>query len=445
MIHPFIGMALVLTGLGGLLLVAAELHRRQWLVAELTRKLVHVGMGLVVLPFPWLFHESWPVIILGGLAVITLLVVRLLPTWRQRIGNALYSVARESFGEIYFTLAVVIVFMLARGEPMLFVVPILILALADSIAALVGMRYGATHYTTLDGRKSAEGSGAFFIVAFLSCHLPLLLFTDVGHTESLLIGLTLGLLVTLLEAIAWRGLDNLFIPLGSLVLLKAYLTLDATDLGVHLGVAVALVAFVLGWRGRTLLNDSALLTAALVGYTSWALGGLRWLALPLVMFLVYLLLLTPRRVFAADRVYDVRAVASATLPALLWLFLAVTLVRPDYFYLAALAYAAYLGMSTLAWTRHHVPAMPAGRKLAGAALAGAGVLLPLYWVLDGLPAHGLWLALAGAGLVISALCASQWWPPRRDDYPADAPRWWRQGGIAFLVSLSGMIPLALFT
>lgn len=278
-------------------------------------------------------------------------------------------------------------------------------------------------------------------MAFLSAHVPLLLFTDVGRAESLLIGLTLGLLVMLLEAIAWRGLDNLFIPLGGFVLLKAYLVMGVADLAARLGVTVALVVFVLGWRGRTILNDSALLAAALAGYASWALGGWQWLAMPMALFIVYLLLLTPRRVFGAERVHDVRAVVSATLPGLTWLFLAGSPVLTDYFYLATLAYAAFLGMSTLAWAEQRFPGTPAPLRMAGASLAG-GLLLPLYWEIDGPSVAGAWLVLSGIGLTALAVVVFRAWQPAVHDCPGDSARWWRQGGIAFLVSTAGVIPLA---
>lgn len=442
MIHPLIGMAMVLAGLGALLAVATWLRRRERVSAELARKLVHIGMGLMTLSFPWLFRDPWPVVTLAALAVAALLVVRLLPALRQRVGGALHDVARQSLGEIYFPVSVAVVFVLARGEAMLFVVPMLILALADALAALVGVRYGSTHYSTLEGRKSTEGSVAFFVVAFLSCHVPLLLFTDVGRAESLLIGLTLGLLVMLLEAIAWRGLDNLFIPLGGFVLLKAYLGMEVADLALRLAVTVALVAFVLGWRGRTILNDSALLAVALAGYASWALGGWRWFIPPLALFLVYLLLLTPRRVFGPERVHDARAVVSATLPALAWLFLAGSLAPLDVFYLGMLAHAAFLGMSTLAWAGHRFPAAPAGLSLGGSVLIGAGLFLPYYWAVQGMTRPGAWLALIGLGVTTAAVLAFRAWQPAMHDCPADGPRWWRQGGIAFLASLAGVIALA---
>ena len=69
MIPPLLAMAAVLAVLGGLV---GGLRLWQCFAApppELTRKLVHVSMGLVTLSFPWLFDEAWPVIALAGLSV----------------------------------------------------------------------------------------------------------------------------------------------------------------------------------------------------------------------------------------------------------------------------------------------------------------------------------------------------------------------------------------
>ena len=57
----WLGMAIVLAALGSLL-ASLRLYQK-WASphAELLRKLLHVGMGLVSLSFPWLFDSSWPV------------------------------------------------------------------------------------------------------------------------------------------------------------------------------------------------------------------------------------------------------------------------------------------------------------------------------------------------------------------------------------------------
>jgi phytol kinase len=69
---------------------------------------------------------------------------------------------RRSLGEVYFPAAVAVLFCLSHQTPLLFCIPILMLTLADAVAALIGVRYGRLRYQTLEGQKSAEGSITFF-------------------------------------------------------------------------------------------------------------------------------------------------------------------------------------------------------------------------------------------------------------------------------------------
>ena len=128
-------------------------------------------------------------------------------------------------------------------------------------------------YQTDEKLKSAEGSVAFFTAAFLSCHIPLLLFSQTGRAKTLSISLTAGFVVMLLDIISWRGQDNLIIPIGMFFLLQLYLPLDAQALLRRPLVIVGLVALVVFWRKRTTLSDSAVLAGALSGYALWAFGG----------------------------------------------------------------------------------------------------------------------------------------------------------------------------
>lgn len=286
--NPWAGIAVVLTALTLLMGTLRILQGR--VSPEVSRKAVHVGMGLVCLGFPWMFPAAWPVIVLAVLAVGGLTAVRTVPALRAAAGGVLGGVDRVSHGEIYFPIAVATVFVLAAGDPLLFVVPVLTLTVADTVGALIGGRYGSARYRTDDGEKSAEGSIAFFTAAFLTCHVPLLLSSATGRAESLLIGLTAGFVVMLLEAIAWRGQDNLIIPIGMYFLLRFYLPLSPGELLVRLMVVAGLVGLVVVWRRRTTLSDSAILAGALSGYALWAFGGWFWLLPPLLLFLVYVAL-----------------------------------------------------------------------------------------------------------------------------------------------------------
>jgi phytol kinase len=284
---PALGIVLVMGILGALIGGLRWLQRRFTLHPELARKCVHVLMGLVALSFPWIFNSAWPVFVAALLAIAVLGAVRCLPYLKSRWGPVLGGVGRDSLGELYFPVAVALVFWLADGDKLLYCVPILVLALADAVGALVGTRYGLSSYTTDEGRKSYEGSLAFFIVAFFAVHIPVLLATETGRADSLLTALTLALLVTLMEALAWRGLDNFFIPLTSFFALDLYLRLETSALVERFAALVTLTVVALVWRRHTTLTDSSALGSAVFGYIVWTLAGWQWLAAPLILFLLY--------------------------------------------------------------------------------------------------------------------------------------------------------------
>ena len=214
---------------------------------ELIRKLLHVGMGLAVLSFPWVFRERWPVVLLAGGSAALLAAIKWVPRLRDGIGTVLNAVHRPSIGEICFPISVAALILLSRGEKILYVVPILILALADAVAALVGITYGKVRYVTSAGFKSAEGSVAFLAIAFLSVHVPVLLCTNMPRPQTLLIAALIAMLSMLVEAIAARGLDNLLIPLGAFAFLRLYEHATVHALLIRLVAASLLVIFVLLW------------------------------------------------------------------------------------------------------------------------------------------------------------------------------------------------------
>ena len=103
---------LAFSGAFALHLAAAVVLRRRGVAGEWTRKLMHVGMGLATLSFPWLFDEVWPVLVLTGGFVIVMLALRFLPG----LGGVVTGVSRVSWGEVYFPVAVGGLFVLTRGR-----------------------------------------------------------------------------------------------------------------------------------------------------------------------------------------------------------------------------------------------------------------------------------------------------------------------------------------
>jgi phytol kinase len=267
--------------------VVSVLKRRTRLSAEGARKLFHISGGAVALALPWLFDTVWPVISLGAASVGAFALLRTIPALRQGTGQTLQGVARETSGEFWFVVGTVTIFAITAGDVVSYSIGILVLAVADTAAAMVGVFYGRHRFDLTRGFKSAEGSAAFLLIAFLCVHVPLLLFSEVGRAESLLIALNMSLVLMLAEAGAGRGSDNFVLPVLVVVLLSAYR--DSTVVGLlrDLGIIAALSLLVFEFRKRTTLSTDALVVAVLAGYIFWLFGDFRWLVAPLVVFASY--------------------------------------------------------------------------------------------------------------------------------------------------------------
>lgn len=442
MIHPVLGMGVVLGALGGML-GGLTLYRR--LAAphpELLRKCLHVGMGVVTLSFPWLFDEAWPVLVLCGLSVLLLVGLRTVKALKSGVGQVVNSVSRESFGDIYFPLSVSVLWLLylytGDGEPdrrlLGYLIPLLLLTLSDALAALIGVGYGRHRYTTPDGMKSFEGSLAFFLCSFMCVHVPLLLYSDRGRAETLLIALLLAWLATMFEAIAWGGLDNLILPPIAHLLLVIHWNLPAgTLLGFSIE-AVILSAFAVGLSWRTPLRGSAVLGAALFGYTFWGLGGWLWL-LPPCLLLVSLVGVSFRYPVPKDRALNVYPVVAATAIGLVCLGLSKVFDQPDWLYPGTVSFAAHLGMVALARLRLDNPTASAPLLLAVSAGGGWLIIMTAYAAIqNGTPAviRQAALALPMVALAVVGFYGTQ---PGMEDCPYDTPRWLRQTAWASVASL----------
>ncbi len=260
MVNSWLGMGLVLAVFAAL---TSALRRRRWSKrAEIRRKLLHTGMGLLTVTFPWLFGATWPVLFLAAAFVLGLSALRISPFLRSHFGGVIDGVSRPSVGELCFPLAVGLLYPLSAGDPLTFCIPMLILSLADPAAALIGQRYGTLRYPAAGATKSLQGSAAFFTVALLSTQIPLLCFANTGRGETVLISLTVGLLLTLVEAMAAGGLDNLGIPLAAFLLLRSFLNRNASALAARFAVAITLTILAAFVSRRRILAGHAVSRAS---------------------------------------------------------------------------------------------------------------------------------------------------------------------------------------
>lgn len=278
-----LSLTLILLGVSYILLYFVK--KRFNLAPEISRKIIHISLGLTTLSFPWIFHETWPVWLMSIVSIGLLLILRY-SKLRNNLGASLHSVNRHSFGEICFPLSVAILFQLSHQEPVFYIISILVLTLADALAALIGVYYGKAHYDASEGIKSFEGSFFFFITAFLCIQIPLLLMTDFSNVNIILVAFFIALLITLCEAVSWQGLDNLFIPLGVYVTLTNYLNYQTYTLLLLSLTLIFIIICGFYLRAKSTMNLSALLFCIVIGFLYVTLDPFSFV-IPLGMFLLY--------------------------------------------------------------------------------------------------------------------------------------------------------------
>lgn len=250
---------------------------------EWTRKLVHFGGGLLCLFLPWLVESPWYVLCLavGSSSVIA----------AGRHGNllmSLHKVDRITRGSEYYPLAIFLVFLITQGQPWLYVSSVLVLAVADSFAALIGSRYGSLTYNVDESDKSVQGSLAFLVIAFIAMLIPMRLLTDLPALVCMLSALLVAVLVTGIEAVSLRGTDNLFIPVGVAVILSKITSKPLAEI-IYQNVSLVVICAALGLiirRSRS-FNVGGAIAFALFVYGAWSLGSELWAFPVMTGFLAY--------------------------------------------------------------------------------------------------------------------------------------------------------------
>lgn len=276
------------------LLVAAiiaikYLNKKLGIFPELSRKLLHITMGLAVLYFPFVFQSRITVLVFGGIAFLGMLALRLVSAKKEQAGSFLYAVNRtSSLGELLFPLSVALIFYFSNYNGVLYFVPILILTLADSAAALIGVRYGQKALSDIkEDKKSLEGFVVFFIAAFLCAEIPLMLFTDTKPINIILISIIIAALTAITEASSSHGLDNILIPMLSFAFLKVHLEMDTQRLVLQLVYIAVFIALSFLRSKHANMSKIALMQGLLVAYVIVMLAGLPWLFAAAMLFFGY--------------------------------------------------------------------------------------------------------------------------------------------------------------
>lgn len=203
MIGPLLGLAGIF-----LILIFSEYlwNTKRITTREASRKLVHMATGTFIAFWPFFMSFAW----IQALSVLLLVVV--FASKRLHIFKSIHGVPRPTYGEVLFAVGIFLSATFAQTE-WIYTAAVLHLALADGIAALVGIRFiKRFSYTVFGQTKTIIGSLAFYLVSLaITTAVVVLDPVDYGSTGQVIV-IWLPVSATLLENIGVYGTDNLFVP-----------------------------------------------------------------------------------------------------------------------------------------------------------------------------------------------------------------------------------------
>ncbi len=193
-----------------LVVIAEFLNRLITNDPELTRKVVHIGSGNVILLAWWLDITREVIVSASIIAAAIAIISYLIP-----ILPSIESVGRKSFGTLFYAISMgVLAVCFWQDYPQYAVIGILVMAWGDGMAAIIGQRFGKHKYQVGQITKSWEGSLAMTGSALIvTCGV--LLAVEGNSWQVWTISVVVALVATVMEAFSKLGIDNLTVPLAS--------------------------------------------------------------------------------------------------------------------------------------------------------------------------------------------------------------------------------------
>jgi uncharacterized protein (TIGR00297 family) len=276
-------LILIYSGLAVLVMaVLTEWLSRRKLVAQwLSRKWLHtfsVGMCAIM---PYLLFNTSMLLPIVAVAEILLIVLVATGVLFKEDGG------RKSWGIALFPLPYLYLLWVFPMHRWLIFLPMAILAISDSIAAIVGKLTARKFYQLTGDPKSINGSVAFFIatcvILYAAVYLPLIP-KNFKQDNYLYVIPLFAFLITLSEAMGSKGNDNLFVPISAMVLLQ-FVYVGDIQMFTALALPVCGLLFLWGSVRLKLLDLSGAVAAVILGSTVVLFSGWIWL-LPLAFFLL---------------------------------------------------------------------------------------------------------------------------------------------------------------
>ena len=182
-----------------------------------SRKFLHAMIGNLPFIIPFFTENIYPVLVAAPFIAVTLFASPYSPfeSVNKRL-KGLADITEEGhhLGLVFYAVSYTFLALFFASKPYVIAAGILPMAYGDSLASIVGERYGRRRYR-LFADKSLEGSVAMFFGSFFSFTLSLVFFSvlyQFSVYETIFPALAAAVVATLVESISPMGFDNLTVP-----------------------------------------------------------------------------------------------------------------------------------------------------------------------------------------------------------------------------------------
>ena len=308
---------------------------------ESTRKFIHIFVGLIICLCPLIFKVNYQIIILSFLFI----GINAYLLFSKKF-ESMHVTSRKSYGTIYFPFSVLILSYFWWDKPISFILTILVLTLADPIAAIFGAKERIVFTPWVD-QKSIRGSLAMFSSSFLIIILGTDILSKYYGSAFLLpfpilfgLGVFTALSATLSELVSCKGSDNLSIPIVTFLSYEIYLInyTHGTLFQLLSWTLLSIIIFTIANKKNSVTINGAI-AGYLLGIIIFGSGGWKWIT-PLVFFFISSSILSHLKTKVASRREITQLLANggiASICAIVYIFWDST--YPSVLYLGAIAAA----------------------------------------------------------------------------------------------------------
>jgi len=205
--------------------VVEYIKRRFHISGEVSRKVVHMAIGLLCIFAPFEFRNHWLILGISSIFIAILLFSR-----KTNWLSSIHEIERKSLGAYLLPICIYFTFMVYRyyDYDKIFYLPLIVVTISDPLASVAGMTW--KRWLKQNGierkrkySKTVIGTITFFITALVSSILFLSAqpsFATKSHVFYL--SIVVSILSTVVEAISYGGWDNITVPVTAAAILAIY-------------------------------------------------------------------------------------------------------------------------------------------------------------------------------------------------------------------------------